>query len=254
MSGSPPAWASEWGDDVYGVFAGFTVEGVTQRLRWIPPGRFLMGSPEDEEGRWDDEGPRHEVTLSSGFWLAEMPCTQALWETVTGENPSRFQSPARPVELVSFEDIERFLGGLEERVPGLAPRLPSEAEWEYACRAGTTSSRYDEDLDAIAWHSGNSGGETHDVGGKLANAWGLHDMLGNVWEWCADGMRKYTAALMTDPVGPAGPRRVCRGGSWARGARLARAASRCAWHGQHVRLGLLGFRLARGQGALGRVS
>ncbi|MBX2803507.1 MAG: formylglycine-generating enzyme family protein, partial [Myxococcales bacterium] len=124
------------------------------RLRRIPPGRYLRGSPQSEEGRFDNEGPQHSVTISRGFWLGEVPVTQALWEAVMGENPSHFEGPSRPVERVSWKDAQAFCARLGERVAGLLPRLPTEADWEYACRAGTTGARWSEDLDAIAWHVG----------------------------------------------------------------------------------------------------
>jgi formylglycine-generating enzyme required for sulfatase activity len=287
--GAAPDWASQWGEDRFGVFASFRVGEVRQRMRWIRPGRFLMGSPESEDGRFENEGPQHEVTLTRGFWLGETELTQALWEAVMETNPSRFQSPTRPVEQVSWNDVQEFLVRLEERVPGLAARLPTEAEWEYACRAGTTASTYAGELeilgenngprlDPIAWYGGNSRVEfeleagydssdwpekqyehsragTHPVAGKAPNAWGLYDMLGNVYEWCEDGPRDYSAEAAVDPRGPAaGPGRVYRGGSWIGEARYARAAFRRVWHEQLARYGDLGFRLARGQGAPGSPS
>jgi formylglycine-generating enzyme required for sulfatase activity len=267
VDGSPPDWASAWGQDRFGVYVAFQIGAATQRLRWIPPGRFWMGSPEDEAGRGEDEGPRHEVTLESGFWLFDTPCTQALWEAVMGGNPSRFVSPTRPVEQVSFEDAERFLARVNERVPKLDLVLPSEAQWEYACRAGTETASYAGAmsivgehnapvLDAIAWYGGNSGigfelenGEdssdwpekqydhakagTRPVGLKAPNPWGLHDMLGNVWEW-------------TGTAGAAD--RVFRGGSWHGHARSVRAASR-SHSAPSYRDGRNGFRCARVQSA-----
>lgn len=235
--GCPPRWACEWGEDRYGILVGFRVGRVKQRLRWIRPGVFWMGSPEGELGRWDDEGPQHEVTISRGYWLADTPVTQALWEAVMGENPSAFKGAERPVEQVSWKDCQRFCERLNERVPGLGVRLPSEAEWEYACRAKTQTATYagdpDEDvieakvLEAIAWYSMNSGGDTHEVKQKQPNAWGLYDALGNVWEWCMDGMRQYSSDAQRDPMGPAtGERRVSRGGSWSNVARSVRAACR----------------------------
>src|SRR5687768_14549979 len=104
-------------------------------LRWITPGRFRMGSPVSEAGRYDDEGPQHEVRISRGFWLFDTACTQALWEAVMGDNPGRFKSPERPVERVSWEEVQEFLQRIEERIPGLGLGLPTEAQWEYACRA-----------------------------------------------------------------------------------------------------------------------
>ena len=237
------------------------VGGVKYRLRWIPPGRFLMGSPETEVGRWDDEGPVHEVELSAGYWLGETPVTQALWEAVMGGNPSYFRGATRPVEQVSFEDCQEFLGRLNQRVPGLDARLPTEAEWEWACRAGTQTATWLGDLrpgeeyaraavlERIAWYDETSGGETHPVGQKEPNPFGLHDMLGNVWEWCADWYDPYQAGLQVDPAGPpAGSKRVVRGGSWYDVARGVRAAYR-DWYGPGNRGGALGFRLAGGQGS-----
>jgi formylglycine-generating enzyme required for sulfatase activity len=250
------------------VFAAFAVgppdKPVEHQMRWIPPGTFLMGSRSSELGRWEDEGPQHEVILSRGYWLGRTPVTQALWVTVMGENPSRFRGERaddleRPVERVSWEDCQRFLGVLNAQVVGLAARLPTEAEWERACRAGTTSATWigelsgeakAPDLDAIAWYGANSDGGTHHVGRKGPNPFGLHDMLGKVWEWCADGMREYTAAPMTDPVGDEqDPRRVYRGGSWVSTARNVRAAARNAIPRDN-RFDSLGFRLAGGRSAL----
>lgn len=142
-----PAWASDWGYDKFGMWAEIAVGDVRQRLRRIPSGQFLMGSPEDEHGRWDDEGPQHEVTLTQGYWLFDTPCTQALWLAVMGENPGRFQAPDRPVENVSWDDVQTFLSRLNKRLPGLDLDLPSEAQWEYACRAGTGTARYGGDSD-----------------------------------------------------------------------------------------------------------
>jgi formylglycine-generating enzyme required for sulfatase activity len=192
-----------------------------------------MGSPEDEAGRDDDEGPRHEVELTRGYWLFDTPCTQALWQAVmgVGENPSRsrFQGENRPVENVSWEDCQAFIGKLNEALPGLELSLPTEAQWEYACRAGTQTARYASDLDAIAWYRENSSGETHEVGQKRPNAWGLYDMLGNVWEWVQDGYAEdyYQHSPTVDPQGlDAGADRVSRGGSWSVVALSVRAASR----------------------------
>src|SRR6185295_14405938 len=133
-----PEWANAaMGRDRYGLWASFEIGGVEQRMRWIPPGRFLMGSPEDEPGRYGDEGPRLLEPISEGFWLGETPCTQALWEAVMKNNPSRFKTADRPVEQVSWEDCREFLEKLGWEKDDQAWRLPTEAEWEYACRAGT---------------------------------------------------------------------------------------------------------------------
>ncbi len=272
-----PRWASAAGRDRFGLWASFEVGGVRQRMRYIPPGRFLMGSPKDEPGRWFAEGPRHLETISHGFWLADTPCTQVLWKAVMGKNPSRFQSPDRPVEQVSWGDCKSFFETLEERVLGLEARFPSEAEWECACRAGTDTAtwvgpmeilgqRNAPVLNDIAWYGGNSGegfelesgydssgwkekqyphkvAGTRPVARREPNPWGLYDMLGNVYEWCEDLWRDNYDAK------PKGSLRVYRGGSWFSYARRVRAAYRD--HGDpSYRWRSLGFRLARGQSAL----
>ena len=201
-------------------------------VRRIPAGRFTMGSPSSEEGRYPDE-TQHEVVLTRGFFLAETECTQGQWEKVMGGNPSHFKGSERPVERVSWGEAEEYCRKLtaKQRAEGILAdgwewRLPTEAEWEYAARAGTTGARYGE-LEAAAWWSGNSGSETHPVSQKAANAWGLQDMMGNVWEWCADWSGENPTGRMTDPTGPSsGSLRVYRGGSWGNGARSARSAYR----------------------------
>lgn len=269
--GRAPAWAVAWGEDKYGPFAAFAAgplaRQVEQRMRWIPPGTFLMGSPEAERGRFDDEGPQHEVIVTRGFWLGETPVTQALWVAVMGENPSEFRGERpdeleRPVEQVSWDDCQVFLERLNVQVAGLAARLPTEAEWECACRAGTQGATWvgelsgeeeAPELDAIAWYGGNSGGETHPVGRKAPNPYGLHDMLGNVYEWCQDAAEDrskpypYQTEPAVEPVLPEqGSYRVLRGGSWIVYARYVRAAYRLA-RARDLRVGNLGFRLAGGQ-------
>jgi formylglycine-generating enzyme required for sulfatase activity len=201
-------------------------------VRWIPAGRFTMGSPSSEDGRYSDE-TQHEVVLGHGFFMAETECTQRQWEKVMGGNPSNFRGTERPVEQVSWEEAVEYCRKLtaKQRVEGLLPdgwewRLPTEAEWEYGARAGTTGPRYGE-LEATAWWSGNSGSETHPVSQKAANAWGLYDTMGNVWEWCADRSGDYSTGSVTDPTGPSsGSLRVFRGGSWGNDARYARSADR----------------------------
>jgi len=254
-----PAWADVFGEDRSGIFAEFAYRDARFVLRWIPPGQFLMGSPEGDAGRDADEGPAHEVTISQGFWLGETMVTQQQWEAVTNTTPSHFRGKSRPVEKVSWEDGVGFFETLRKAIPELNAGFPTEAQWEYACRAGTTGAycvdgseastkeRSDPVLNELGWYHANSAGETHDVGLKMPNNWGLYDMHGNVWEWCLDGMREYAAAREVDPVGPrAGAHRVVRGGSWSGGARFCRAAFR-------VRLvpgdrdGSLGLRLFAGQ-------
>jgi formylglycine-generating enzyme required for sulfatase activity len=245
QTGQPPFWADDYGWDEVGPWAIFHVKEVEQRLRWMSAGSFMMGSPEGEEGRDDDEGPQHEVLLRRGFWLFDTPCTQALWQAVMRENPSHFKGEQRPVERVSWEVCQEFMQTLNAKVKDLALSLPTEAEWEHACRAGTETPRYAEDLDNIAWYDKNSESETHPVGQKEPNAWGLYDMLGNVEEWCHDGRREYMAESMLDPVGPleAGVERVIRGGSWFDVAQSVRAAYRY-WYGPGCRYDGTGFRCA----------
>jgi len=260
-----PAWASARGEDRYGVYADFSVKGVEHRLRWIAPGRFVMGSPEGEAGRTGDEDPdrserAHEVLLTRGYWLGETPVTQALWEAVMGKNPSRRKDADRPVERVNWNRAKAFVKCLNALAPGLDARLPTEAEWEHACRAGTTTATWAggltinengdaKELDAIAWYHGNSGKMTHAVREKAANPWGLHDMLGNVWEWCSDWRAPYDTKPAVDPLGAgAGTARVLRGGSWNDGAWLVRAANRLSLVPRGT-LENIGFRLARGQSA-----
>ncbi|WP_227657457.1 formylglycine-generating enzyme family protein [Candidatus Magnetaquicoccus inordinatus] len=279
-----PAWTSAIGRDHFGLWAELQLGQVRQRLRWIPPGRFLMGSSEQEPGRFDNEAPQHEVTISSGFWIFDTPCTQALWQEVMGKNPSEFKSADRPVEQVSFKDVQQFLQKLDKRVPALALTLPSEAQWEYACRAGSSTALYSgaikilgennaPALDTIAWYGGNSGREfdltngwdtnkwpekqypadkkagTHRVGLKLANSWGLYDMLGNVWEWCQDGWHNTYEGAPADGSawkGKADASRVLRGGSWVSYARYLRVACRDSSKSSNG-ISYIGFRCVRAQ-------
>jgi sulfatase modifying factor 1 len=227
--------------------------GVKMVMCWIPAGEFLMGSPEDEVDRYDHE-TQHLVKITQGFWLAKTPTTQAQWQAVMGNNPSEFQGEDLPVECVSWNDIcgnesgtGGFLGALNELMPtGGRFHLPTEAQWEYACRAGTTGPYYG-DLDEIAWYDDNSDDKTHAVGQKKPNEWGLHDMLGNVWEWCSDWYGDYDLGVVTDPAGPAsGSYRVVRGGSWDFNAVITRCAYRIrSWPSNAY--SSIGFRLARGQ-------
>ncbi len=219
---------------------------------WIPAGSFLMGSPVDEEGRYYDpdfnEEDQHWVRISEGFWMKKYEVTQGEWEAVMGTNPSAFSynSPRHPVETVSWLDTAEFIRKLNGWESGTEYRyrLPTEAEWEYAARAGTTGARYGE-LDSIAWYRDNSEGETHAVGEKRANGWGLHDMLGNLWEWVADWHGEYPSTLVTDPQGPStGSARVARGGSWYDDATGVRCAYRNG-HGPSARDFAFGFRLVR---------
>lgn len=244
-------WASEYGSDPYGSWAAVAVGEIPMVFRHVEPGSFWMGSPVVETGRRHDEGPRHRVTLTHAFWLADVPCTQSLWTEVMDENPSSFRGLDQPVEQVSWQDTQAFLARLNERLPALEARLPTEAEWEYACRAGTTGSVYKKPLSDIAWYGANSGQQTQPVRGKEPNAWGLYDTLGNVWEWCQDAYGPYSLSHEHDPVRrreldtSEGVSRSLRGGAWSFSPRMVRAASRrgynSAFKSRHF-----GFRIARG--------
>jgi len=264
----PAPWACAYGEDDRGVWQAFEVHGVRQVLRWIPPGDFWMGSHEDEPERSDNER-RHCVVLTQGLWLADTACTQALWQAVLGENPSLFSDdPENPVEQVSWDDVvQRFLPALNARVPGLDAVLPTEAQWEYACRAGTDTPFWfgRQVTTAQVNHNGNypyAGGakgehrdRTVQVKALPANGWGLHQMHGNVWEWCADEYGDYPEITVVDPTGPqphdgettdgAGRQRVLRGGSCFPRGRYCRSAGRNAYV-PDVRNDGIGFRLARG--------
>ncbi|MSP01427.1 MAG: hypothetical protein EXR07_10330 [Acetobacteraceae bacterium] len=331
-----PEWADAAGRDSFGLWASFSVgakgaPAVTQRMRRIPAGEFLMGSPDDEAGRYDDEGPRQRIAFAEGFWMFDTPCTQALWAAVMrgsrpsgltaaisrqgytvfagmrrffqtlnpmrkrvnvlhrqivgwdGMYPSRFGSLNRPVETVSWKDARTFIERLNQQKPGLNLTLPSEAQWEYACRAGSPEATYAGPmeilgrnnapvLEEIAWYGGNSAegfeldnghdnesfpekshedgkAGTHPVGRKRPNQWGLHDMLGNVWEWCADEWHDTHVGAASDGAardgGDNAALRVIRGGAWGETARGVRAA--CRGGGVPSRRGdYLGFRCARG--------
>ena len=221
-------------------------QGVNMTFCWCPAGDFLMGSPETEYGRCGADEDQVHVTLTKGFWMAKTEVTQAQWQAVMGNNPSHFNGDDLPVETVSWDDAQEFIKKVNSS--GVMPSgwkmaLPTEAQWEYACRAGETGPYSGGTLDQVAWHDGNSGSKTHDVGTKKPNAWGLHDMHGNVWEWCAD-WHDDSLRGATDPSGPSsGVFRVSRGGSWIYFAARCRAALRDGFY-PFSRDSDLGFRPA----------
>jgi len=257
---------------------------IGQTFVLIPAGSFVMGSPSDEPGRDDDE-TQHTVSISRPFYLQVTEVTQGQWKVLMGKNPSRFTNCGDdcPVEMVSWDEAQQFIRKLNHKEKTSRYRLPTEAEWEYACRAGTTTALYNGSidikgrfnapaLDPVAWYGGNScveyeGGKDcsrwnerqescprcgpHPVAQKKANAWGLYDMIGNVWEWTADHC-KYHFGIVTDtyrdgvidPVCEEGNRRVRRGGAWNRYARQCRAAERY-YDDADGRYYFLGFRIAR---------
>ena len=196
----------------------------------IPAGTFMMGSPANEKDRFGDE-QQHQVTISRPFNLQTTPVTQGQWERVMGDNPSYFKECGEdcPVEQVSWGDAQEFITKLNQMEKTDKYRLPTEAEWEYACRAGSTTrfcfGNDEAGLGEYGWYRDNFRGKTHPVGKKKPNAWGLYDMHGNVWEWCQDWYGEYPAGSVSDPTGPhSGTYRVLRGGSWYEDARSARSA------------------------------
>jgi formylglycine-generating enzyme required for sulfatase activity len=203
---------------------------ITMRFVIIPAGEFLMGSSDNETGQDGDEGPQHTVRLSKPIAMAATEVTQEQYEHVMGTNPSKFRALHNPVEQVSWADAVAFCKKLSDET-GMNARLPSEAQWEYACRAGAkTGFRFGEDdkrLGSYAWHIANSDSQTHPVATKKPNAWGLYDMHGNVYEWCRDWHNGYPVNSMTDPEGPAeGTYRVLRGGAWHSNQEHCRSTNR----------------------------
>ncbi|MBN2702767.1 MAG: formylglycine-generating enzyme family protein [Pontiellaceae bacterium] len=230
-------------------------DGVMMEFMSIPAGSFMMGSENGD----DDEKPVHRVTISEPFWMAKTEVTQAQWKQIMGSNPSEFKGDDLPVDSVSWNDAMNFCTKLTEierqagRLPeGVAYTLPTEAQWEYACRAGTTGdyatssgSGQADSLDSMAWYRENSDGKTHPVGTKQANAWGLHDMHGNVWEWCSDWYGDYASGSAVDPQGPSsGSYRVNRGGSSYYFADRCRTAARSNLNPDGA-YNNLGFRVVR---------
>jgi formylglycine-generating enzyme required for sulfatase activity len=238
---------------------------------FIPPGSYIMGSPTNEADRSSIEGPQTKVTISRGFWMGKYLVTQGEYLAVVGPNSSYFNGDRSgapwfdqdygtdlqlPVEQVSWHDATNYCARLtsQEQGAGRIPatcvfRLPTEAEWEYACRAGTTTRFfYGDDPDYTnlvnyAWFADNSGNVTHPVGLLLANPWGLYDMAGNVWQWCLDWNGAYPGGSVTDPRGPPiGTNRVWRGGSWFYSGRFCRSARRLS-HLPTYQYAGLGFRV-----------
>jgi hypothetical protein len=250
LNGPPqPAWASAYGRDQYGLYADLTIWQRTQRFRFIPAGSFTLGSALAEPGREADEAPV-TIHLTRSFWLADSEVTQELWVQILLENPAWRARASHPVERVSWQDAQRFVTLLAKRVPsGLRCRLPSEAEWEYAARAGGSGrlpgndALGGDDLDRIAVHAGNAGGASRAVRAGLPNRLGLYDLLGNVWEWCQDTYAPYPLAPSDDPLANQGSQRVVRGGSWGDAPALLRVADRHALNAD-VRSAYVGLRLA----------
>lgn len=207
----PATWASSWGEDRFGLWMTLNYKDAELTFRWIAPGSFMMGSPEGEKGRFGQED-RHEVTLKQGFWIADTPVTQSFWKAVTGESPSHFKGDDLPVEEVSWDDTQSFIETINNLHPDLSVALPYEAEWEYACRAGTeTAFNFGDEISSTklnyrgVWDSFSEWGEdapkkTTAIKSYSPNEWGLYDMHGNVLEWCQDEWQEYlgTSATVID--------------------------------------------------------
>ena len=232
-----------------------------QEFNLISAGTFTMGSPSDESGRYSSEGPQHTVTLTQSFYMQQTEVTQAQWEAVMASNPSYFSGcPTCPVESVSWNDVQDFIEAMNARGEGTYS-LPTEAQWEYGARAGTTSAfynggitqlscGYDPNLNVIGWYCYNAESKTHPVAQKTPNAWGLYDMSGNVWEWCQDWYDSsyYSSSPSVDPTGPStGTDRVDRGGGWNSWVQSCRAANRSSFSPGN-RFNLIGFRLVLSPG------
>lgn len=219
---------------------GFNPDALGMKFASISPGTFTMGD--------SSNGPPHQVTLTRGFSIQTTEVTQAQWQAVMGSNPSNFKGDNLPVETVSWTDVQTFIEKLNSKGQGTY-RLPTEAEWEYAARAGSTTAYACGDSESclgnMAWYGSNSGNKTHPVGQKQPNAWGLYDMHGNVWEWVQDRYEPYSSGSVTDPMGSSsGSIRVNRGGSWFNDAFFCRSALRSSLD-PSFRLNNLGFRLLR---------
>ncbi|MCI5149303.1 MAG: formylglycine-generating enzyme family protein [Candidatus Electrothrix sp. MAN1_4] len=244
----PMPWAVDWGEDRYGLWMSFSLKGIRQTFRWIRPGSFLMGATKDEHGQrpWLGKETQHTVTLTQGVWLADTPVTQAMWRTVMHTSPSGFTGDLHPVTRISWQDTQAFLHHLHHRIPGLSARLPTEAEWEYACRAGSTTPfslgsnispkqvnydgryPYQPEQNKKDKEAGEYRKKTVTVKQLPCNIWGLFEMHGNVWEWCQDYWQDDLGGQPSvDPQGPKrGVYRTVRGGSWASDACFVRSACR----------------------------
>ena len=225
----------------------FTVNGVSFEMVRVEGGTFRMGTTSEQEDDAEiDEKPVHSVTLSS-YYIGKTEVTQALWQAVMGSNPSYYKGADLPVERFSGNDCREFIQKLNS-LTGCNFRLPTEAEWEFACRGGNKSNGYkysgSNDIDNVAWYDGNSGGKTHPVATKTPNELGIYDMSGNVWEWCNDWLADYTANSQTNPTGPkSGWYQARRGGSWDSSAGLCLSSNR-HFKNPLARGNFLGLRLA----------
>ena len=207
---------------------------------WIEPGQFLMGSPESEPERIPQREQQHEVKITKGFWIAKTETTQKVWQAVMNSNPSKIKGKNLPIESINWNEAQVFIKKLNQS--GAKFRLPYEAEWEYACRAGTNGP-YAGERDLLTWHRGNANDTVHEVGTKSPNPWGLYDMHGNILEMCQDWFTEDISLYSTDPKGPQqGTRRVQRGGQYTGRIRHSRSADRQSYYPDQGAF-FVGFRL-----------
>ncbi len=240
-------WGCSDDDDEGGGSNGNDVAAISKNMVHVKGGTFTMGASDDDEDASSEEKPAHEVTLSD-FYISKYEVTQEQWVEVMGSNPSNVKGDSLPVERVGWNEVQRFITKLNE-MTGKEYRLPTEAEWEYAARGGNKSKGYkysgSDDVDEVAWYSGNSGGTTHPIGMKLPNELGLYDMTGNVFEWCSDWYGSYESEAQTNPQGPtSGTNHVYRGGGYRSNARISRVRYRTYGFPSLMNYDL-GFRLAR---------
>ena len=222
-------------------------DGISIDMVHVEAGTFTMGATPEMENPFDNEKPAHQVTLTNDYYIGKYEVTQALWEAVMGKNPSNFKDDNLPVEKVSWDDCQKFISKLN-KITGKTFRLPTEAEWEFAARGGNKSRGYQysgsSDLSDVAWYEDNSVNGTHAVGSKQANELGIHDMSGNVYEWCQDWKDFYSSSSQVNPTGAnSGSYRVSRGGSWNITARHCRSSYRSI-NSPDIRINFLGLRLA----------
>ena len=223
-----------------------TVNGIKYNMVWVDGGTFRMGATSEQGSEISDEKPVHSVTLS-GYYIGKTEVTQALWQAVMGSNPSYFEGDDLPVEQVSWDDCQEFIRKLNS-LTGQNFRLPTEAEWEFACRGGNNSRGYKYSgsnyIDNVAWYWDNSGKKTHPVATKSPNELGIYDMSGNVFEWCCDWYGDYSSGVQTNPKGRYdGLWRVLRGGSWDDNAKGCRSSNRTC-NSPGYRADYLGLRLS----------